>query len=416
MKRFSALTVVPSLETNEGCSINESELIKVLGEKVSKLYVVSFVSAHKYFMRISKQKSMAHEYNATVILLPTFSLPFVSIFSYMTLISVYLDSLAALLIAFLLKFTGHIDFVYIRDPRFAITFIPFKRRFRVLAIKYAGFYVQEILRLPKIVGSMLERMNSICVGAANPLVVHSELYESILRKWYQYPLSRVVVLPPGVRIKEITACKKLDPQYASNHMVNVDAFKVGFIGSTAWWNGADALIQAIGAITAKSHSVVLFVAGLADRKSLQSMMEMCEELKIKAVFLGLLTHQEALHLMSKMDVIVVPRQRTMSTETTIPIRIAEAFALGTPVIVTRHRIFEMKYIDCKDVIYCEPDPESIAEKITMLMNNPSLASKLSEQGRINAKEFDYDVLVSQLINGLSKIHMAENQSLSITKV
>jgi glycosyltransferase involved in cell wall biosynthesis len=395
--------VVPSLEAEEGCSINEAELIKVIGERSSKFHVISFVSVHKYLLRLGKRKKMSLEHNATVIILPTLCLPFKSILSYMALISVYLDSLSALLVAFLLKLSGSADFVYIRDPRLAVAFVPFKTRFRGLAIKFAGFYVQEILNLSKFVESILERINSICVGAADLIIVHSELYEPILRTRYQRPLLNVVVLQPGIRTKELSACLNSVRHPTLKNLTDVDAFKIGFIGSTAWWNGADLLIEAISYAKAKSKTaLVLFVAGLSNKQSLRSMMDRCNRLKVKAIFCGLLPHDEALYLMSRMDVIIAPRSRTVSTETTIPIKIAEAFALGIPVIVTKHKIFETKYTEYKDVVYCDTNPQSIAEKIVKLVNDPLLRDRVSKQGRINATEFDYHIQVNRLFKAMAK--------------
>ncbi len=125
------------------------------------------------------------------------------------------------------------------------------------------------------------------------------------------------------------------------------------------------------------------------------------QLGLKAVFSGPISHRKALEFMSRLHALVVPRRRTLSTELTIPIKVIEAFALGTPVIITRHKIFEEKYGHGEDILYVEPEPKDVAEKIIMLLTDSHLAKRLSERGPFNSREFNYDVLASRLAEALS---------------
>ena len=54
---------------------------------------------------------------------------------------------------------------------------------------------------------------------------------------------------------------------------------------------------------------------------------------------------------SQFDVSVSPRKRIGTTELNIPIKVIEAWALGIPIITTKHKVF-LKYgiRDLKDII------------------------------------------------------------------
>jgi glycosyltransferase involved in cell wall biosynthesis len=67
---------------------------------------------------------------------------------------------------------------------------------------------------------------------------------------------------------------------------------------------------------------------------------------------------------------VLPRRKTPTTESGIPIKVVEAWALGVPVIVTKHQVFlDYRIKNYEDVIYCEPEPNSIANAILTLLTN-----------------------------------------------
>jgi outer membrane biogenesis lipoprotein LolB len=52
-----------------------------------------------------------------------------------------------------------------------------------------------------------------------------------------------------------------------------------------------------------------------------------------------------------------------TTSSNIPIKLLEAWVLGVPVVITKHKIFDvLGLVDRKHVVFCEPDVVDIAEK------------------------------------------------------
>jgi len=102
-------------------------------------------------------------------------------------------------------------------------------------------------------------------------------------------------------------------------------------------------------------------------------------------------------------VLVVPRVRTSSTESVIPIKLLEAWALGVPVVITKHEIFDvLGLVDRKHVVFCEPDVADIAEKIFMVLTNEVLRKELIKNGSALVKIFYYDFLVQNMFRTWQK--------------
>jgi len=126
--------------------------------------------------------------------------------------------------------------------------------------------------------------------------------------------------------------------------------------------------------------------------------ELCRALGVRCVLTGFVRHEVALALLSVFDVLVVPRVRMSSTESVIPIKLLEAWALGVPVVITKHEIFDvLDLVDRKHVVFCEPDVADIAEKILMVLTNEVLRKELIKNGSVLVKTFYYDFLVQNML-------------------
>lgn len=76
----------------------------------------------------------------------------------------------------------------------------------------------------------------------------------------------------------------------------------------------------------------------------------------------------------------------------------EAWALDVPVVVTKHCVFlENQIRDYEDVVYCEPEPNSVANAIYLLIANDKLRKKLELNGPQLARQFDYERMAEKLL-------------------
>jgi len=125
---------------------------------------------------------------------------------------------------------------------------------------------------------------------------------------------------------------------------------------------------------------------------------LCRKLKLNYCITGYLPHEDALKMLRELDVMILPSRKISTTETIIPIKILEAWALGVPVVTTKHKIFiKSGFKDREHLIYCEPTSSDIAKAILLILENEEIKRKLSQNGPKIAEKFSYDRIVQQLL-------------------
>ncbi|MGC8983502.1 MAG: glycosyltransferase family 4 protein, partial [Desulfurococcaceae archaeon] len=201
-----------------------------------------------------------------------------------------------------------------------------------------------------------------------------------------------VLMPPGISREKILKIRRPRREHGRR-----DCYVVGFLGLLAWWQGADLLVQAVARLRGRLDKPVklLMVGDGPERKRVE---RLCKELGVECTITGFVEHEEALELLSSFDVLVLPRRRTSTTESNIPIKVIEAWALGVPVVATRHQVFlALGYKDYEDIVYCEPQAESIAHAVAKVLTSPALRENLAKKGIINSAKYDYSKIARKLI-------------------
>ena len=231
---------------------------------------------------------------------------------------------------------------------------------------------------------------------AKVVAIHSMLFrKGLISQRHILPAAKLVEIPPGVDFSLINHVKK---NIKKNLFKN--SIRIGFIGTLFWWQGVDILAQAIILLKKRIPNLKLVIIGDGPLRSLVE--RICKKHNLSYEVTGFLSHEEALKHAATLDILVLPRKRTLTTELNIPIKVVEAWALGIPVIITRHKVFLKKGLrDREHVLYCEPDPRDIAEKILLLLKDAQLRKNLVENGLKVAKEFNYDRIAKMLLNALN---------------
>jgi len=84
-------------------------------------------------------------------------------------------------------------------------------------------------------------------------------------------------------------------------------------------------------------------------------------------------------------------------------KLVEAFALGVPVLITKHKVVVSLFKNEKDVLYIDDlSPSGVAEKILEIIEKPLLREKLRKNELKLANNFDYDKIARRLINVIEK--------------
>ena len=86
-----------------------------------------------------------------------------------------------------------------------------------------------------------------------------------------------------------------------------DTVDIGFLGSLAWWQGVDILVQAAAILKEKVPNLRIVIIG--DGESRHSVEELCKSLDIPYEITGFVSHEDALKRLGTLDVMVLPRKK-----------------------------------------------------------------------------------------------------------
>jgi glycosyltransferase involved in cell wall biosynthesis len=291
------------------------------------------------------------------------------------------------------------DIIYVRNKLIAFSLLMLKLFVsKPIVFKFDNFAADEVLPAIKqkqfrnVIGKMLWTIDYYTLRHADLLLVHSNVMKNSIVEKSSIEDHKILICPPGIDMKKIEIIKESDVPSLENRV------RIGFLGSLAWWQGVDILAEAVTMVKEKLPHVELFIVG--DGPMREKATKICEKHKIKCIITGFVPHEKALKYLKSFDVLVLPRRKTPATESNIPIKVMEAWALGVPVIVTSHEVFKYMCKDGEHVVFVEPNPEDVAEKILLLALNSELRERLARNGQTLAQSFDYKTIAEGLLTSI----------------
>jgi len=394
---MKVLMVIPEFYGFKGASTNERQLAIYLSKIVERAFVFSMDSFTSLRRRCKWRFYNQLENDKLIV----FSLIIFDIHPIFINISVIFYSFMFALLALLLKILKLVDVVYIRGSLAAFPFCTLASIFNLkpVALKFAAFATDDINpRLKPILKRFAilfhNAIDYYTVRKSNLIVVHSDEMKEYIK--YRCNVDKLfVVVPPGVDFNKIVKISKFAPRERKNHI-----FKVGFLGNVSWKKGIDLLVKALSEVQKSHPNVMLCIIG--GGRELPKIKLMAQKLSVKLFATGFVPHDVALSLLKKMDVLVIPRRRSRSTRTNLPIDMLEAFALGVPVIITKDEVMAKMFREYEEILFIEPDPSDVAEKILLLISNEKLRRKLQRNSVIAAKKFNYRKIAENLCYNLLK--------------
>jgi glycosyltransferase involved in cell wall biosynthesis len=287
--------------------------------------------------------------------------------------------------------------IYVRSSPLALGPLTIKSLSKKTCVKLPAIAEDEMTRWKKISSLLFAFTDRFAIARARVVGVPSPVsLKNIALRRGILP-RRIVLIPPGVDRQKIRITKGTSSPRKNAHII-------GFLGSLAWWQGADVLVKAVAKLKDMlDKPVTLLIVG--DGPERRKIEELCRQLGVNCCITGFVRHEEALRYLMGFDVLVVPSIRTSTTESNVPIKVIEAWALGVPVITTKHEVYEyMGLKDGEDIVYCDPDPNDLANKILAVLKNEGLRKRLSERGSLLAKNFYYDDIALRLLEALREPH------------
>ncbi len=142
--------------------------------------------------------------------------------------------------------------------------------------------------------------------------------------------------------------------------------------------GQDVLLRAMSQVIVEVPHAELVLIGDGSQRTQLEQLACSLGIQKKCRFLGRLPHAEVLKAMSRATVTIVPSRAEAFGLVNL-----ESFAVGTPVIASRVGGIPDIYSSSEAEGFLVPpdDPVALAEKITMVLNNPTLRAQQSLQAR-----------------------------------
>jgi glycosyltransferase involved in cell wall biosynthesis len=194
-------------------------------------------------------------------------------------------------------------------------------------------------------------------------------------KWFSNP--RRVILPYLVNLSPFE--KLPGPNLALEKLPAgaPDKPRLLFLSRLHEQKGVDILIRAAGLLRDAAVPFVALLAGSGDPIYEASLHALVEELNLQdcVLFLGLLTGTQKISLYCVADIFVLPTQHE-----NFGLVLIEAMACGIPVVTTKGTDI-WNEIQSAGAVIADSTPESFAEQIKKLLNDPTDRAARGAQGR-----------------------------------
>ncbi|MGC9108145.1 MAG: glycosyltransferase [Infirmifilum sp.] len=368
---------------NSGDSVNERQLInelcKVLYVKNRITCIVFTNILLKNLIKLDVLKRQLLEKPPNLIIVPIYA---PNIF-----LSSFIGLFLSLILYLYVIFSRHKVYIYTRNSWNALGFIYFPRLRHRLIVKI-GALIEDEIQPGKLKRLFIEASDRHILTKSQWIAVPSPLLlrELALRRGR---VTKAIFIPPGIDLKKILKIKC--------DKVKKDHYIIGFVGSLFWWQGVDLLVKAAMILTKLKLDKPIRLIIVGDGPERRKIEQLCRYLGKKCEITGFVSHEKALQILSCFDVLVLPSRRTSATNSNVPIKVLEAWALGIPVITAPHEIYQFLGIENeKGIIFCKLDPNDIAMKIVNLFMNWKVFGGVSNGIRHLVYRFCYCNIASRI--------------------
>jgi glycosyltransferase involved in cell wall biosynthesis len=218
------------------------------------------------------------------------------------------------------------------------------------------------------------------------VIAISQSVKKSLTKFELVPSKKIFVLPNGIDYQ------KFYKSAISKHYSNDKPMIIGTVCRLEPQKGLSYLLLAMKIILAKFPDTRLEIVG--DGSLLGELQDFSKKLGISNSVFFFGKFAEVIPFYNRMDIFVLP-----SLYEGFGIVLLEAMASGVPVVATNVDGIKEVVIDGDSGMLIAPrKPESIANAVIKIIENPQLASDLAEQGLKRSKLFDIQEHVMKIDN------------------
>lgn len=211
----------------------------------------------------------------------------------------------------------------------------------------------------------------------------SELARSTLKDHFE---TDAVVIPNGIDGQRY-ANAKIDENYSAGHTV-------GFIGRfEESRKGVQILIDSLAIVARFIPDVKYFIAGPGESKDF--LKKLNPQLQNRIKFLGQISNQEKEIFLKSIQIYVAPNTGSES----FGIILTEALSAGTAVVASDIPAFKAVLENGEaGELFKNGDSADLAKVLVALLRDDDKRKKMSENGRLSAQKYDWQVVAEQIEN------------------
>lgn len=199
--------------------------------------------------------------------------------------------------------------------------------------------------------------------------------------------SDINVISNGIDFEQINNIIKSNPE------VNYDKkYTIIFSGGQKKNKGGEILLEAIKIVKNQNDNIKLYYCGFVNNDFMKKYQDK------DVIFTGYKPYKEYLKLLSTCDCLI-----SLSKEEAFPLAILEAMGFGKIILTTPVGGIPEFFIDGVNGFFVERDPQRIAEKIIVLMNNQNILINISKNNIQYAKKFQWNNIADQYIKAYKQI-------------
>jgi len=269
--------------------------------------------------------------------------------------------------------------------------------FQRVDINLFTLFLIKIQRIPYVVWaqgsdvyfqSKVRRLTiKIILKNADAVIALTEDMKNHLKNIYS---REIFIIPNGFELSKFEYLSK--DNYYTKFGFEKNTKIILYVGRFHPVKGLKYLIEAMKIIGDKEKRLVLI--GYGEEKDYLENLVKIFKLENCVTFIGKTPNDEVFRYMASSDVFVLP-----SLSEGFPIVVLEAMASGLPIIATKVRGVPEIFKDGQNGFLVEPrNPEQIAKKILLILNDEKLSKRISKNNLREVKKYDWKIVIDYLEN------------------
>lgn len=269
-----------------------------------------------------------------------------------------------------------IDLIHTHNPRFD---------FFCLATHVRRPIIAEIHTIRSL--SLLKfQLAKIVYRRVAKVICLSQKMEQVILREFKLSANKVEVIYNGVNVDRV-ASEQGKGNVVRNRYHIQEPLIVGYIGTFYQWQGVTDLVKAFSILAKEREDTRLLLVGSGP--DLKVVHELVDSLGIerKVTMTGMISSDSIPDYYSAIDVFVIPRPRTIETESALPLKVLEGMAAGKAIVATDvGGLTEVLKDGVNSLLVTPGSPKELADATTQLLDDNGLRLKLGRNARNIVKE------------------------------